>query len=351
MVWAPEGFFERHVPLAVLTGFLGSGKTTLLNRLLSNPRLADTAVIINEFGDIPLDHHLVASQSDEVIVLANGCICCFTPNDLVEQSLGQIFRRRKNVDVPDFKRLIIETSGLADPERLLRTLLDTQFLSRFLWLDTVVTTVDALFAFQQIERHVQVGRQIRIADSLVITKSDIADRRKQSELRAMLSEINPTARQLTSIDGVVDIDALFSATFFDELGDASLVGSWVQRQRGELTSYRNESAGHHTHEDHVDGVDSIALMTNTPLNWREFDLWLTHVQREYGEKLLRIKGIVNVAGESRPVVVHGVQSVLHVPVALAEWPDSDRRSRIVLIFRDMPGEIFNESWEAFLGTR
>ncbi|HTW87337.1 MAG TPA: GTP-binding protein, partial [Candidatus Binataceae bacterium] len=231
----------------------------------------------------------------------------------------------------------------------LRSLLDSPLLSHFLWLDNVVTTVDALFAFSQIEHHVQVRRQIQIADRLVVTKSDIADPSALSELRIMLSQINPAARQLTNTDGEVDIDALFSPTFFDELGAGSLVGDWVQR--GELASHRNDMTAHHTHPGHLDEIDSIALMTNVPLSWRKFDLWLTRLQREHGQKLLRIKGIVNVAGESQPVVIHGVQSVLHVPVALAEWPDSDRRSRIVMIFHGIRGEILNQSWEAFLSTQ
>jgi G3E family GTPase len=351
VVWAPEGHFDRHLPFALLTGFLGSGKTTLLNRILRDPRLSDTAVAINEFGDVPLDQHFVVSRSDDVVVLANGCLCCFVPGDL-EQGLARIFTRSDAGEIPRFRRLIIETSGLADPEGVLQAILDAPILSRFLWLDRVVTTVDGLFGSQQIDRHVEARKQIRIADEIVVTKSDMATDEQVRRLQEKLTALNAEATRRSSLLGDVDVAGLFSPTFFDDTDSRSLVGDWIERQGvpSRSAAGRGVAEDHAQESGHREGIGSTTLLAEAPLRWRELDLWLGRLQRRHGDELLRIKGIVNVDGEDRPVVVHGVQSVAHVPVALDEWPSADRRTRIVIIFRGIDGEALQESWASFLAA-
>lgn len=346
MVWAPEAHFERHLPFALLTGFLGSGKTTLLNRFLMDPRLRDTAVAINEFGDVALDQHFVVARSEDVLVLANGCLCCFAGGDL-EQSLARIFSRRDDGEIPSFKRLIIETSGVADPEFVLQAILDSPIMSRFLWLDSVVTTVDSLFGAAQIERHAEALKQARIADRLVVTKSDLAGADALEHVQAKLREINPGAAQTVSVHADIDPGDLFSPTFFDEGGESSLIGQWVTQSR--RTPAEAAPHNHAAHAGrHVNGIATLTLTATAPLAWRTFDLWLSRTQRRYGDKLLRVKGIINVAASSQPVVVHGVQSVSHVPVALESWPDADRRTRIVFIFRDLDRASLEADWNTFL---
>lgn len=346
MVWAPEAHFDRHLPFALLTGFLGSGKTTLLNRLLLDPRLRDTAVAINEFGDVALDQHFVVARDEDVLVLANGCLCCFAGGDL-EQSLARIFSRRDDGGIPGFKRLIIETSGVADPEFVLQAILDSPIMSRFLWLDSVVTTVDSLFGEAQLERHPEALKQARIADRLVITKSDLAGAEELHGLRTTLRKINPGAVQTLGVNADVDPGKLFSPTFFDDAGESSLIGEWVTQAQARRPA---ADATPHDHAAHVNGIATLTLTATAPLDWRSFDLWLSRTQRHYGDRLLRVKGIVNVADSAQPVVVHGVQSVSHVPVALEAWPDDDRRTRIVFIFRDLDRARLAAEWEAFLAA-
>jgi G3E family GTPase len=363
MVWVPENHFGRHLPFVLLTGFLGSGKTSLLNRMLKDPRLANTAVAINEFGEVPVDQDLIDAKVDDLIVLSNGCMCCFGGQDL-ERSLSLLFKASETGEAPEFRRLVIETSGLADPELVLQAVLDSPVASRFLWLDSIVTTVDAVYGLQQIETHPQALRQIRLANTLLITKTDLVSAEAVTELRARLVELNPAATQLLATDGDVDPADFCSPTFFDRDAGGSLVGDWADRNLGEATPQgRHEpdhhgEAGHshdghdhahhhdhrHYHDEHVAGVETVALRADIPLDWHRFQLWLGRQQRHYGEKLLRVKGLVNVSGSDRPVIVHAVQMTSHVPVSLANWPSDDHGTRVVFILhRTAPAELIS-SW-------
>lgn len=358
MVWAPEGHFDRHLPFVLLTGFLGSGKTTLLNWLLRHPRLGDTAVAINEFGAIPLDHNFIEAAAEDVIVLANGCMCCFAGDDL-EQSLVRIFKRRDDGALPDFKRLIIETSGLADPEFVLQAVLDSPIGARFLWLDRIVTTVDALYGARQLDEHREALKQVRLADKLVITKSDLVDASQLHALQASLGSINGRAEQLLTNDPALDVDQLFSDLFLEAADRPSLLGAWVSGEArlagapsgaGASLADRPASSGHaHAHgPGHAPGARAVALTSDAPVDWRQFHLWLGREQRRLGERLLRVKGIVNVDGSAEPVVIHAVQSTLHVPVSLKAWPDADRRTRMVFILSRGTDDRLQESWDLFL---
>lgn len=351
MVWAPEGHFDRHMPFSLLTGFLGSGKTSLLNDLLRDPRLRDTAVVINEFGSVSLDHIFVEAPADDVIVLANGCMCCFATDDL-EASLARIFRRSDAGDLPSFKRLVIETSGLADPEYVLQAVLDSPIAARFLWLDRIITTVDAIYGKQQLAEHPEARKQLRLADCLVVTKTDLALAADVADLRAQLSLQNRRAVQVLRGEKAVEIDQIFSSLFLEDSDSGSMIGEWVLSASGELEQARSQRGGRphrheHRHGDSATHAFTTTLTADEPIDWREFHLWLGREQRRFGDRLLRVKGIVNVAGNTEPVVVHAVQETLHVPVALTRWPDSDRRTRIVFILTEDVAEELGDSWQAF----
>lgn len=346
MVWAPEGHFDRHLPFSLLTGFLGSGKTMLLNRMLQDPSLSDTAVAINEFGSIPLDHNFVDVSPDDVIVLANGCMCCFAGDDL-GAALARIFRQRGRDDLPRFKRLIIETSGLADPEFVLQAILDNPLGGRFLWLDQVITTVDAVHGLQQLERHREASKQARLADRLVITKADLAEEKDVHALQEALRAINGSAVQWLRDDPALTIDQIFSPFFLNEDRYPSMLGEWTRGVRTLPMTCDNQSAHAH-HHSHTAETATATLIADAPLDWRQLHLWLGRMQRTFGENLLRVKGIVNVEGSAEPIVVHAVQSTLHVPVALRAWPDVDRHTRIVFIFTGDFAEMLEAHWTTFL---
>jgi G3E family GTPase len=365
MVWVPEGHFDRHLPLGLLTGFLGSGKTTLLNQLLRDPRMADTAIAINEFGDVGLDQHFIEGRDDDVILLANGCMCCLG-GEQIEQSLARIFQRSAAGELPRFKRLLIETSGLADPEYVLQSILDNPVMSRFLWLDSIVTTVDSLFGLQQIDRHHEAAKQARLADKLVITKADMVDAAALSELRDTLGVLNPRAAQITKTADEVDLSTLFSATFFDEHEDVSLLGNWAESVLSERGDSRHTHS--HAHDEactqackvawhgyqsartrHTRRASTVTLTADFPLEWHRFVLWLGSEQRRYGDRLLRVKGILNVTGTTDPVVIHAIQSVLHAPVSLKKWPQGRIQSNVVFIL-DGEDHDLHASWVAHLDT-
>lgn len=346
MVWAPEGHFDRHLPFSLLTGFLGSGKTTLLNRLLCDPLLSDTAVAINEFGAVPLDHNFVDASPDDVIVLANGCMCCFAGDDL-GAALARIFRRSEQSELPRFKRLIIETSGLADPEFVLQAILDNPLGGRFLWLDQVVTTVDAVHGQRQLERHREARKQAFLADRLIITKADLAEEKDVRALQETLRAINGRAVQWLREDPTLAIDRIFSPFFLNEGQYPSMLGEWSRGVRPTPAACDNKGAHAH-HHPHTAEAATATLIADAPLDWRQLHLWLGRMQRAFGETLLRVKGIVNVEGSAEPVVVHAVQSTLHVPVTLRAWPDADRRTRIVFIFTGDFAETLQAHWATFL---
>jgi G3E family GTPase len=316
----------RRLPVLLLSGFLGSGKTTLVNRLLQDSRLADTAVAVNEFGDVPLDAHLIEDGQDRTVVLANGCLCCNLAGDM-EDAVMRIFSRRESGALPAFKRLIVEPSGLADPAPIAQAILRNPVMSRAFRLEGIVTTVDALFGAAQISTHPETAKQIAMADALVITKTDMVDAAALADLRAVLAGLNPGAEIFEAVNGAVDPAALLPAGFLDP-------GMIVPARR----FFTADAAPH--------GLETraISLVAEAPLNWRAFDAWLRKIRLGHAEQLLRVKGILNTTDSDLPLVIHGVHHVLHTPVQLAAWPDEDRRSRIVLITRGAQKGVIEAEW-------
>jgi G3E family GTPase len=329
-MFLPPHLDARRLPVLLLSGFLGSGKTTLVNALLREPRLADTAVAVNEFGEVPLDAHLIDHGQDRTVVLANGCLCCNLAGDM-EDAVMRLFSRRETGALPEFKRLIIEPSGLADPAPIAQAILRNPVMSRAFRLEGIITTVDALFGEKQIAAHTETAKQIALADSLVITKTDLLDPAGLGSLREKLRALNPGAEMFAAVNGAVDAAALLPPGFLDP--------TMITPAR------RFFAADEAAHEAET---RAISLIADAPLNWRAFDAWLRKIRLGHAEQLLRVKGILNTADSDLPLVIHGVHHVLHTPVQLAAWPDADRRSRVVLITRGLTAGMIEAEWSSAL---
>ena len=342
---------DRHrLPVALLSGFLGSGKTTLLNRLLRDPRLADTAVAINEFGEVPLDQHLIDHGDDKTVVMANGCLCCNLAGDM-EEALMRVFSRRESGAIPRFARLIVEPSGLADPAPIAQAILRNPLMSRFLRLDTTLTTVDALFGMRQLDQHAEARKQVAFADRILLTKTDLVTSEDAAALKARIARLNPTAEIIEVQHGTADPERLFAAQFLDTLTAPSAIAQWLDERTATAhqPDHAHEHAHAHAHEaHHSEAMDSVSLVSTAPLDWPAFEAWLRRLRLGSADDLLRCKGILNIAGQARPLVIQGVHHVLHPPVELDAWPSADHRSRLVFITRGALADEIGARWAADL---
>jgi G3E family GTPase len=303
---------DGRIPVTLLTGYLGSGKTTVLNHLLQSPKLARTAVIINEFGEIGIDHDLVETGSENLVNLPGGCICCSVRSDLAD-TLRSLFQRRVRRQVAEFDRVSIETTGLADPAPIMQTLITDPLLSARFRLDGVVATVDAVNGWATLDREEEAVKQAAFADRLLLTKTDLIDTELTTRLTARLRALNPDAPIVQVQNGVVDPDALFNIGPVDRATDVE---------------YEHD----HGHDDHI---QSFSVILDQPVSSEQLNEWLARLKEIAGSDLLRVKGLVNVAGESGPVVMHGVQHIFSPPIALSAWPGADRRTHIVFIGRQL----------------
>ena len=333
------------IPVSVITGFLGSGKTTLLNHLLSHPAMGETAVLINEFGEIGLDHLLVRQISEDIVLLNSGCLCCTVRGDLVD-SLRELFLKRGRGEVPEFCRTLVETTGLAEPAPIIHTLMTDPVLGKRYRLDGIVTTVDAVLGSAQLDTHPEPIKQAAVADRLVLTKTDIATGAAVDALRARLGAINPSAPVIVAVNGAAEPDALFDCGLFDPKTKAPDVAGWLNEE-----AYAEASGHHHPHDVNRpdDRISAFCITVDAPIEWDAFAQWLEMLLATRGENVLRIKGILNVAGEAKPVAIHGVQHVFHPPATLSQWPDAERRSRIVFITRDLGRQAIEDTFRAVYG--
>jgi len=338
------------IPYNVLTGFLGAGKTTLLNRLLKLPALAETAVVINEFGDVGLDHLLVEHADDGLVTLTTGCLCCTMRGDLVD-ALERLLRALDNGRAT-FRRVVVETTGLADPAPVLHTAMVHPYLLMRYRLDGVVTLVDAVNGLATLDNHPEAVKQAAIADRLVMTKTDLLDTAERQtgadRLRERLRSLNPAAPILDAQAGEAS-EALFDCGLYDPERKIPDVRRWLGEE-----AYRDAHSAHehlHDRNRHDDRIRAFSLVTDTPMPSSAFAMFLDLLRSMHGPNLLRVKGVVNLAdAPDQPVVLHGVQHVFHPPASLAAWPDDDRRTRLVFITRDIEPRAVRELFAAFTAS-
>lgn len=317
----------------VLTGFLGSGKTTLLNALLSGPDLSNTAVIINEFGSIGLDHLLVETIEEDTVLLQSGCICCTIRGDL-KQAILSLFEKRKAGRIGPFTRLIIETTGLADPAPIVATLTADLMLKYHFSMGNIVTVVEVPNGQHNIETYTESARQVAVADRLVITKADLAEPDATSALIAKLSAMNPTAN--IEISDPIDPAAslILTEDIHDLLARPAEIRRWIAAER-----YHDHAHAPVKDVNTHGAIRAISVTTPNGVSWPRFSTWLSLLVNRHGEKLLRVKGIIAIEGHDTPVVIHGVQHLIHQPVHMSAWPADDRTSVLIFIVDGDIGDI------------
>ncbi|WP_158809167.1 GTP-binding protein [Beijerinckia sp. L45] len=334
--------------LVVLTGFLGAGKTTLLNQLLRDPALADTLVLINEFGEIGLDHLLVERVEGDMLVMASGCLCCSIRGDLVS-ALEDALRRRDNNRMSQFKRVIVETTGLADPAPVLHTIMTHPYLRMRFRLQAVVTVVDALVAEVSLDAQMEAVKQVAMADRLVVTKTDLVmDHGALATLKARLSRLNPGAPIFDAAAGEATGARLIEGLSYDPAARGTDAATWLAAEAVEAAQHH----GHHHHDvnRHDEQIRAVCLRYPHPVPPMAVSLFLELLRSAHGPKLLRFKGLIALDDDpDRPLVAHGVQHVMHEPQRLTAWPDADHTTRMVFILRDLEPAFVEGLWKAAVG--
>jgi G3E family GTPase len=319
---------------------------------LKQPEMAATAVIVNEFGEVGIDHLLVEKATDDVVLMSSGCLCCTVRGDIVD-TLTNLFVDRAKGRIPGFERVVIETTGLADPAPILHALMTDPIIGERYMIDGVVTTVDAVNGGDTLDRQPEALKQAAVADRLLLTKGDLADDGVRAALEARLKTLNPTAKLQAVAQGAVDPSFLFGLGLFDPETKSIDVQRWLREEAfaGAHDEHDDPSRPHHEHPDvnrHDASIRAFCITRDKPISWTAFSGWLDALASMRGADLLRVKAIVAIEDRpGQPVVLHGVQHLFHPPVLLPEWPSEDHRTRIVFITRDLPQETIEKSLAAF----
>ncbi|MBB2749813.1 UNVERIFIED_ORG: G3E family GTPase [Rhizobium aethiopicum] len=358
------------IPVTILTGFLGAGKSTLLNRILKDPAMKDAAVIINEFGDVGIDHLLVESSGDSIIELSDGCLCCTVRGELVD-TLANLMDAVQTGRVKPVKRVVIETTGLADPAPVMQAIMGNPIIAQNFELDGVVTVVDAVNGLQTLDNHEEARKQAAVADRLIVSKTAMTEATGGLEKR--LRALNPRAAMMDADSTEAGSAAVLVNGIYDPATKIADVGRWLQDEDAHEAHHyhahdhhhdgdhdghhHHDHDGDHAHQDphdvnrHDTSIRSFSIIEEKPIDPMALDMFIDLLRSAHGEKLLRMKAIVSVSDRpDRPLVLHGVQSIFHPPVRLAAWPDpGDRRTRMVLITKDLPEAFVKDLFDAFLG--
>jgi G3E family GTPase len=331
---------DKRLPLHLISGFLGSGKTTLLRRMLDTPALGNSAVLVNEVGEIGLDHHLLRHVDGETVLLRSGCICCSMRDDL-GQALKDLLNRRDVGLLSPFARVIVEGTGLADPVPILSTVLADPSLRHHFRIGRVVTVVDTVNAALQLQTQMEFAKQVAVADHILLSKTDIAPPGALPALVPLLAGINPGAGRALAVDPALDLASLLA----EPDGPAALrreAAEWIRPLPPQPARRLTADA------PHAPEVQSFCMVFDHPVDWARFGIWLTMLLHAHGERVLRVKGLLAVEGTEDPIFINGVQHVVHAPLHLDAWPDDDRRSRLVFIIRDLSRDLIERSARAFL---
>jgi G3E family GTPase len=340
------------IPLTVVTGFLGSGKTTLLNRALKQPWLEQTAVIVNEYGEIGLDHLLVDYVEGSTVLVANGCLCCTVRGDLIA-ALEKLLLDLDQARIA-FRRVIIETTGLADPAPVLHTVAVHPALAPRYRLDGIVTVVDAVNGFATLDHHEESIKQVAVADRIILTKTDLIAAPQggdaKSLLTARLRDLNPAAPIFELAADAIEADMLINCGLYDGTDGPAHVTRWLAVEAYPADRHGRDGDPHHHHDGRrEDGIVSFSIVSEAPIPRTSIEMFLDLLRSLHGAKLLRLKGIVNIVETpGQPLVVHGVQHLLHPSIVLPSWPDEDRRTRLVLITRQTDPDSIRDLFGAFV---
>ncbi len=351
------------IPVTILTGFLGAGKSTLLNRILKDPAMKDAAVIINEFGDVGIDHLLVESSGDAIIELSDGCLCCTVRGELVD-TLANLMDAVQTGRVKPVKRVVIETTGLADPAPVMQAIMGNPVIATNFDLDGVVTVVDAVNGLQTLDNHEEARKQVAVADRLIVSKRPMASAKLLPALEARLRQLNPRAALIDADSPGAGSAEILVNGLYDPATKIADVSRWL-RDEDEHDAH-HQHGHHHGHDHHHHGHDhqdphdvnrhdasirSFSIVEDKPIEPMALEMFIDLLRSAHGEKLLRMKAIIAVSDRpERPLVLHGVQNIFHPPVRLPAWPDpADRRTRMVLITKDLPEDFVKDLFDAFLG--
>ncbi len=333
-----------NVPVSVITGFLGAGKSTLLNRLLKDPALEDVALIINEFGDVGIDHMLVETSGDQMVELSNGCLCCTVRGELVD-TLADFVDRVQTGKLKPLKRVVIETTGLADPIPVLQSIIGNAVIAQNFHLDGVITVVDAVNGIATLDTQPEAVRQVAVADRILLSKRTLTDEEAVKKLTSRLHTINATAPIIDADGSEAGSASLLSAGAFDIATKSTDVAHWLDAE--------GHGDHHHHHHDvnrHNERIRSFSIIRDEPIDPTALSMFIDLMRSAHGEKMLRMKSIVKLADDtSRPLVLHGVQSVFHPPKRLKAWPGEDHRTRMVIITDGLTEEFVTELFDAFTG--
>ncbi|GAK69671.1 putative cobalamin synthesis protein [Agrobacterium rubi TR3 = NBRC 13261] len=344
------------IPVSIITGFLGAGKSTLLNQLLKDPAMQDAAIIINEFGDVSIDHLLVERSGDGIIELAEGCLCCTVRGELVD-TLAELMDGIQTGKLKPVNRIVIETTGLADPAPVMQSIIGNPVIAQNFSLNGVVTVVDAVNGSSTLDQHEEARKQVAVADRLVLTKQTLTDDAHVAALIARIKTLNPRAPIEDGDRQDWSAVALLENGLYDAASKVGDVRRWLgeEEEHDHDNQASHDHAHHHHHDDvnrHNASIRSFSIVHDKPIDPMALEMFVDLLRSAHGEKLLRMKAIVQLSDNlDRPLVLHGVQSIFHPPQRLAAWPDaSDKRTRMVLITNDLPEAFVKDLFGAFTGV-